>query len=66
MTSITTLLKKNFDAELSFTDTDSLTQKIKPKDVYEEYFKHKHLLEFSNFLKDLSFMIIKIKWSLAK
>ena len=65
MTSITTLLKK-FDAELLFTDTDSPTQTIKLKDVQEQYFKNKHLFEFSNFLKDVSFMIIKIKWSLAK
>ena len=41
MTSIKTLLKK-IDAELLFTDTDSLTYEIKSEDVYEEYFKHKH------------------------
>ena len=28
-------IKKNFDAELLFTDTDSLTYEIKSKDVYE-------------------------------
>ena len=28
-------IKKNFDAELSFTDTDSLTYEIKSEDVYE-------------------------------
>ena len=39
MTSITALLKKHFDAELLFTDTDSLTYEIKSKDVYEEFFK---------------------------
>ena len=27
-------IKKDFDAELLFTDTDSLTYEIKPKDVY--------------------------------
>ena len=31
-------IKKNFDAELLFTDTDSLTYEIKSKDVYEEFF----------------------------
>ena len=40
-------IKKHFDAELLFTD--SLTYEIKLEDVYEEFFKHKHLLDFSNF-----------------
>ena len=35
-------ITKNFDAELLFTDTDSLTYEIKSKDVYEEFFKHKN------------------------
>ena len=54
MTSITTLLKK-FDDELLFTDTDSLTYEIKPKNVYEEFFKHKDLFDFSNYPKDSKF-----------
>ena len=36
-------LKKNFYAELLFTDTDSLTDEIKSKNVYEEFFKWKDL-----------------------
>ena len=32
-------IKKDFDAELLFTDRDSLTYKIKSADVYEECFK---------------------------
>ena len=47
--------KKHFDAELLFTDTVSLTCEIKPEDVYKEFFKHKHLLDFSNFSKDSKF-----------
>ena len=31
-------IKKHFDAELLFTDTDSLTYEIKSEDVYEEFF----------------------------
>ena len=50
MNSIATLLKK-IDAELLFTDTGSLTYEIK-SDVYEEFFKHKHQLDFSNYRKD--------------
>ena len=38
-----------------FTDTDSLTYQIKSKDVYEEFFKHKHLFDFSNYPKDSKF-----------
>ena len=34
-------IKKNFDAELLFTDTDSLTYEIKSKNVYEKFFKWK-------------------------
>ena len=30
-------IKTNFDAELLFNDTDSLTYKIKSEDVYEEF-----------------------------
>ena len=48
-------IKKNFDAELLFTDTDSLTYEIKSEDVYEKIFKHKHMFDFSNFPKDSKF-----------
>ena len=40
-------MKTNCDAELLFTDTDS-----KSKDVYQEFFKHKHLFDLSNYPKD--------------
>ena len=48
-------IKKNFNAELWFTDTGSLTYKIKSKNVYEEYFKWKDLFDFSNYSKDSTF-----------
>ena len=48
-------IKNNFDAELLFTDTDSLAYEIKSEDVYEEFFKHKDLFEFSNYPKDSKF-----------
>ena len=42
-------IKKNFNAELLFTDdTDSLAYEIKSDNVYEEFFKWKDLLHFSN------------------
>ena len=32
-------IKKNFNTELLFTDTDSLTYEIKSENVYEDFFK---------------------------
>ena len=40
---------------MSFTDTDSLTYEIKPEDVYEKFFKYKHLFYFSNYPEDSKF-----------
>ena len=48
-------IKKNFDAELLFIDTDSLTYEIKSKNVYEEFFRRKDLFDFSNYSKDSKF-----------
>ena len=48
-------IKKHFDTELLFTDTDSLPYEIRLEDVYEEFFKHKHLLGFCNFSKETKF-----------
>ena len=48
-------IKKHFHAELLFTDTDSLTYKIRLEDVYEEFFKYKHLFDLINYPKDSKF-----------
>ena len=48
-------IKKHFDAELLFTDTDSLTYEIKSENVYEEFFQWKDLFDFSNYSKDSKF-----------
>ena len=48
-------IKKDFDTELLFTDTDSLAYKTKLEDIYEEFFRHKHLFDFSNYPKDSKF-----------
>ena len=48
-------IKRNFDAELLFTDTDSLVYAIKSEDVYEGSFKWKNLFDFSNYSKDSNF-----------
>ena len=46
-------IKKNFSAELLFTDTDSLTYEIKSEDAYK--WKVERLVDFSNYSKDLTF-----------
>ena len=48
-------IKKQIDAKLLFTDTDSLTYEIKSEDADEEFFKHKHLFDFSNYPEDSKF-----------
>ena len=48
-------IKKNFDPELLFTDTDSLTYEMKSENVYEKFFKWKILFDFSNYSKDSFF-----------
>ena len=46
-------IKKTFDTKLLFTDTERLIYEIKSEDVCEEFFKYKHLFDFSNYPKDL-------------
>ena len=48
-------IKKIFDAELLFTDKDSLAYEIKSENVYEEFYKWKDLFDFSNYSKDSKF-----------
>ena len=48
-------IKKNFDAELLFTDTDSLTYEIKSKNICEVLFKWKDFFDFSNYSKNSRF-----------
>ena len=58
-------IKKHFNAEFLYTDTDSLTYEIK-SDVYEKKFKHNHLLGFSNYPKDSIFLMRLRKRLLVK
>ena len=48
-------VKKNFDAALLFTDTDSLSYEIKSKNVFKEFYKWKDLFDFSDYSKDSKF-----------
>ena len=47
--------KKNFGAELLFSDTDSLTYEIKSENIYKKIFKWKDLFDFSNYSKNSNF-----------
>ena len=53
-------IKKNFNAELLFTDTDSLTYEIKSENAFEDFFKWKDLFDFSNANNFLMMLIIKL------
>ena len=59
-------IKKSFDAELLFTDTDSLAYEIKSEDPYEYFFKCKHLLDFINYPKDSMFFVETKKRVISK
>ena len=48
-------IKKNFDAELFLTDTESSTCEIKSEDVYKDFYIDKHLVDLSNYPKDSTF-----------
>ena len=48
-------IKRIFNVELLFTDTDSLTYEIKSEDIYKEFYKWKDLFGFSNYSKDSIF-----------
>ena len=48
-------IKKDFDAELLFTDTDSLAYETRSENVYDKFFKRKYLFDFRNYSKDLKF-----------
>ena len=49
-------VKKNFNAEFLFTDTDSLTYEVKSEDVYKVFFKWKDLFDLSNYSKNSKFL----------
>ena len=59
-------IKSKFDAKLLFTDTDSLAYEIKTEDVYEDFYKYKHLFNFSDYPSDLKFFDSARKKLLAK
>ena len=59
-------IKNNFDGELLFTDTDSLTYEIKSENVYEEYLSGNICLTLVIIQKIQSFLLRLMKKLLAK
>ena len=59
-------IKKNFDAELLFTDTVSLTYEIKSEDVYEDFLSGKICLTLLTIQKIQSFLMRVIKKLLTR
>ena len=59
-------IKKNFNPELLFTDTDSLTYEIKSEDVYKEFYKWKFCSILVIILKIRHSMMIIIKKVIEK
>ena len=59
-------IKKNFDAQLLFTDTDSLTYEIKSENVYKSFLNGKICLTLVIIQKIQSFLMRLIKKLLAK
>ena len=59
-------IKRKYNANLLFTDTDSLVDEIKTKDIYEDFKKTKVHLILVTTRKILSFLILSIKKQLVK
>ena len=48
-------IKSKLDANLLFTDTDTLVYEIKTEDVYESFYEDKNLFDFSDYLLNSEF-----------
>ena len=48
-------IKSKSDADLLFTDTDSLMYEMKTEDVYEDFYQGKNLFYFSDYPLDSKF-----------
>ena len=45
-------MKRKYNANLLFTDTDSLVYEVETNDVYEGFYKNKNLFDFSYYLEN--------------
>ena len=49
--------KSKFDANLLFTDTDSLVYEFKTEDAYEDFYKDKNVFHFSDYPLNSKFFV---------
>ena len=54
-------MKRKYNDNLLFTDTDTLVYKIKREDAYEDFYEIKSLFDFSDYPEDSIFFIQSIK-----
>ena len=45
-------MKRKYNANLLFTDTDSLVYEVETNDVYEGFYENKNLFDFSDYLEN--------------
>ena len=45
-------MKRKYNPNLLFTDTDSLVYEVETNDVYEGFYKNKNLFDFSDYLEN--------------
>ena len=54
-------IKSKFDANLLFTDTDSLVYEIKREHIYEDFYRDKNLFDISGYPSDSKNLLAKYK-----
>ena len=59
-------IKRKFNANLLFTDTDSLIYEIETKDVYKDFYTDKNLFDFSDYPQDSKFFDLVNKKVIGK
>ena len=48
-------IKKKYNANLFFKDTDSVVYEIETEDISEDFYRHKNLFDFSYYRQDSKF-----------
>ena len=49
-------IKRNYDAKLLFTDTDSLVYEIKAEEAYEDFYKNKSFFDLNDYPQHSKFV----------
>ena len=54
-------IKSKYNANLLFTDTNSLVYEIETEDVFENFYKNKNLFDFIDYPQDSKYFDLSIK-----